>query len=373
MADACFHCGQAVPEGATHAIEIGGLARPMCCAGCAAAARFILEQGLGRYYEFRSPDGAPVTDGGVRDWSIYDRDAALRRYTHLRSDGDRDTTLAVDGMHCAACGWLIETSLRGLRGVTDIHVNPAGARAELTWDPARVSLSGVLARIRALGYAPRPLAFAAEDTGWRTERNTALRRLAVAGLGMMQVMTYAVGLYAGALEGIDEDMAALLRFVSMLVATPVVLYAAQPFFAGAWRSLRARTLGMDVPVALGIGGAYLWSVWATLRGAGEVWFDSAVMFTFFLLLGRFVEMSLRHRSGLQGDALARLLPEGVLRVADERVERVTPDELAPGDVVRVLPASASLRTARSPRAARRSTRRSSPASRCRGRAWQATR
>ena len=141
MTESCFHCGQTVPEGTTHSIEMGGIAQAMCCAGCAGAARFILEQGLGRYYEFRSPDGAPVTDGGVRDWSIYDRDAALRRYTHLRSDGDRDTTLAVDGMHCAACGWLIETSLRGLRGVTDIHVNPAGARAELTWDPARVSLS----------------------------------------------------------------------------------------------------------------------------------------------------------------------------------------------------------------------------------------
>ena len=118
-----------------------------------------------------------------------------------------------------------------------------------------------------------------------SERRAALKRLAVAGFGMMQVMTYAVSLYAGAMDGIAPDLAQLLRFVSLLVATPVVLYAAQPFFTAAWRGLRMRTLGMDLPVALSIGAAYVWSVWATWRGQGAVYFDSAVMFTFFLLLG----------------------------------------------------------------------------------------
>ncbi len=154
---------------------------------------------------------------------------------------------------------------------------------------------------------------------------------------MMQVMTFAVSLYAGAMQGMDAGLARFLRLVSLLVATPVVLFAAQPFFAAAWRSARMHTLGMDVPVALSIAAAYLWSVWTTLLGEGTVYFDSAVMFTFFLLLGRYIEMSLRHRSGLQQHALARLLPDSVLRVTGEATERVTPDELCLGDRVRVLP------------------------------------
>jgi Cu2+-exporting ATPase len=149
-------------------------------------------------------------------------------------------------------------------------------------------------------------------------------------------MTYAVSLYAGAMQGMAPNLAQLLRFVSLIVATPVVLYAAQPFFIAAARSIRARTLGMDVPVALSIGAAYLWSVCSTLRGRGAVYFDSAVMFTFFLLLGRYIEISLRHRCSLQHDALVRLLPSSALRVAGAQLERVTPDELIAGDRVRIV-------------------------------------
>jgi P-type Cu2+ transporter len=332
----CFHCGGPVARAARHTLEIAGVSRALCCGGCQAAANLILSQGLGRYYEFRAAAG-PIARGGTGDWSAFDREAALRRYTHERADGERETSLQIEGLHCAACAWLIESSLHRLAGVSDIQVNPAAARAALRFDPRRVSFGAVLAAIQALGFAPLPLAFTGDVADFNAEHRAALKRLAVAGFGMMQVMTYAASLYAGAMDGIAPDLEQLLRFVSLIVATPVVLYAAQPFFVGAWRSLRARAPGMDVPVALSIGGAYLWSVAATLRGSGALYFDSAVMFTFFLLLGRYVEMSLRHRSGLQHDALARLLPQGVLRLRGPASERVIADELREGDRVRVLP------------------------------------
>ena len=333
----CFHCGGPLPWGARRTLKVGGVPHAVCCGGCEAAATLILSQGLGRYYEFRESPG-PMAAGGTHDWTVFDREASLRRYTHERTDGEREASLQIEGLHCAACAWLIESSLRRLAGISDIQVNPSAARAALRFDPRRVSFGAVLAAIRALGFVPLPLAFVGGATAdFNAERRTALKRLAVAGFGMMQVMTYATSLYAGAMDGIAPDLEQLLRFVSLIVTTPVVLYAAQPFFVGAWRSLRARTPGMDVPVALSIGGAYLWSVVATLRGGAAVYFDSAVMFTFFLLLGRYVEMSLRHRSGLQHDALARLLPESVLRLRGATTERVIADELRAGDCVRVLP------------------------------------
>lgn len=333
--NSCFHCGSSA-AGGVRVVGVDGVVRSFCCGGCAAATGLIFAQGLERYYSFRSAsDQAPRYE--QRNWSIYDRDRALRSYTHLREDGERELSVQIDGMHCAACAWLIDNSLRQLDGIRDIQVNAASARAEIRFDPTQVSLSRVLESIYTLGYEPRALSFTPGAPPWLAERRTALKRLAVAGFGMMQVMTYAVSLYAGALQGIAPDLEQLLRFVSLLVSTPVVLYAAQPFFRAAWRGLRMRTLVMDLPVALSIAAAYLWSVWATLRGYGAVYFDSAVMFTFFLLLGRFIEMSLRNGFGLQQDAIARLLPESILRITAAGEERVIPDELCAGDRVRILP------------------------------------
>lgn len=332
----CFHCGNPVPPGCTLSLLVDGAPRWLCCSGCEAAARFILSQGLGRYYQFREPAHSPPADE-LRDWLIYDRSAALSRYTHLRADGAREVAAQLEGLHCAACVWLIENSLTRLGGVLDISVNLVDGRAQIRFDPQQVLLSTLLRELQKLGYLPRPVSFADDGDGWNNARRAALRRLAVAGFGMMQVMTFAVSLYAGALDGIAPNLEQLLRIVSLVVATPVVLYSAQPFFVSAWRSIRARTLGMDVPVALSIGAAYLWSAWATFVGHGTVYFDSAVMFTFFLLLGRYLEMSLRHRAGRQQDSLRRLLPESVLRLGIGQSERVTPDELQPGDRIRVLP------------------------------------
>jgi Cu2+-exporting ATPase len=295
----------------------------------------VLAQGLERYYQFRSGTGAMPPRPG-RDWSGFDREASLRRYTHLRSDGERELSLQIDGLHCTACGWLIENSLRRLAGVSSVHVSAGSGRAELRFQPSRVTLSRVLERIDALGFQPHALSFSAAGPDGSGERREALKRLAIAGFGMMEVMTYAVAMYAGALQGIAPDIEQLLRFVSLVVATPVALYSARPFYDGAWRSLRARTLGMDVPVALSIASAYLWSVVAVLRGHGAVYFDSVVMFTFFLAVGRYAEMTLRHRAGLQQDAFARMLPDSVLRIVGEQTERVLPEELVAGDRVRVL-------------------------------------
>ncbi len=332
----CFHCGSPLPANAHFAVRVAGAERRVCCAGCEAAATLILSQGLGRFYDFREPPAARPSGSG-RNWSIFDRAAALRRYTHELPGGERELSLQLEGLHCPACAWLIENSLRREPGVREIHVNAGSARAELRFDPARIACSRLLERVHTLGFLPQPLSFVAGTPTGTAARRAALQRLAVAGFGMMQLMTYAVSLYAGVIQGMAPDLQQFLRFVSLAVATPVVLYSAQPFFVNAWRSVRAGSPGMDVPVALSIAAAYLWSAWSTVRGSGTVYYDSAVMFTFFLLLGRYVEMALRHRSGMQQDALLRLLPASILRLTGPRAERVTPDELCTGDRVRVLP------------------------------------
>jgi Cu2+-exporting ATPase len=153
----------------------------------------------------------------------------------------------------------------------------------------------------------------------------------------MQVMMLAVALYAGDYQGMESRMQTFFRWVSLLIASPVVLYSARPFFISALRDLKRMQLGMDVPVALAIGGAYLASVWATLSRSGEVYFDSVTMFTFFLLAGRYLEMGARHRAGQAAEELVKLLPAMATRLTETGEEVVAVVELAPGDRVRVKP------------------------------------
>lgn len=270
----------------------------------------------------------------VRAWTFFDRPLTQRRLLHV-VDGRASTELIVDGMHCGACALRIERALGALGGIERIHINVATRHAQITWQLARLPFSRILSAIAALGFEPRALGADVDRDQARREQRTALKRLAVAGFGMMQVMTLAFGLYAGALDTIEAEYEAYLRLVSMLVTLPVVLYSAVPFFDSAWRELRMGRLGMDLPVSLAIVLAFGASIYNTLRASGEVYFDSVTMFVFFLLLGRIIEMHTRHRAGTLSEALARLLPESALRVYAERTESVALEELEPGDHVRI--------------------------------------
>jgi Cu2+-exporting ATPase len=241
-----------------------------------------------------------------------------------------------EGMHCANCARSIRTRVGALPGVQSVDVNLTSTRVSVSWNPAQLGLAAVLGAIEALGFKAVPLSGAAADTARLRERRAMLKRIGLAGLAAMQMSMYTVGLYAGALTGIEPWIAQLLRVTSMLLAVPVMFYSGWPFLLGAWHDLRRRALGMDVPVAAALLLAFTASVVNTLRDSGQVYFDSVAMFIFFLLLGRFVEMNVRRGSLDAGEALARTLPAKVTRLkADGGSEKVPLAELAAGDRILV--------------------------------------
>ena len=197
----------------------------------------------------------------------------------------------------------------------------------------------MLRLIADLGYRPHIATSEAAGAQARKERRTILQRLAVAGLGMMQVMMFAVAMYAGDMQGMDLTIRAYLRAVSMMVATPVMLYGGWPFFVGAYKALRSRSITMDVPVALGLMLAFGASVLNTWRHTGDVYFDSVTMFIFFLTVARYVEMLARHQCASVTDSLGRMLPVTAHRLAScegkEAVSEVLVAELAVGDCLLV--------------------------------------
>jgi Cu2+-exporting ATPase len=248
------------------------------------------------------------------------------------ADGVSHAVFRVEGMRCAGCSRTITRALGELQGIERVSVNFATGRAAVDWDPSRVTLPRILALVREAGFKPVPLAGASAVAADRTERREALKRIGLAGLGMMQTMMFVYCIYAAGDRGIDPGIAQYLKLAGLLIATPVLVYSGAPFFRGALRDLRRRALGMDVPVALALGLAYGASVINTLRGVGEIYFDSVTMFIFFLLAGRFVEMTVRQRNLSATEALARSLPATVVRIGAHGVtERIAPQLIGCGD------------------------------------------
>ncbi len=335
----CFHCGLPVPPGADYAVKIDGELRPMCCHGCQAVARAIVAGGLTDFYRYRtekSPQAQELIPTQLGELKLYDRDDLQKSFVQQVGE-EREASLILEGIVCAACVWLNEQHVKALPGVLEFSINYSNHRARLRWDNERIKLSEILEAISAIGYHAHPFDAGRQEQLYRQERKDAMRRLAVAGLGMMQVMMLAVALYAGEHEGMGAALRNFLRWVSLLLTLPVILYSAQSFFTSAWRQLSRGRLGMDVPVSLAIGAAFLASTWATISASGEIYFDSVTMFTFFLLAGRFLEMGARHRAAQAAEELVKLLPATAARLIDSGEERVPVADLQKGDRVLVRP------------------------------------
>ena len=346
MSDNCYHCGLSVPAGLDLHVEIDGAPREMCCAGCQAVAQAIVANKLTDYYRHR--DAMPESPReaipqALQELGLFDHPEVQKNFVRPVGEHEREAALILEGITCAACVWLNEAHIARQPGVTAVDINYATRRARVRWDENLTKLSAILEAIQAIGYRAHPYDIARSEQLAQKERRTAQWRLFVAGFGMMQVMMYALPAYlADVGEGGDMtlDISQLLRWASLILTLPVIAYSALPFFANAWRDLKFRRVGMDVPVALGIGSAFAASVWATLTAAGEVYFDSVTMFVFFLLTGRYLEMMARQKAARGVEALARALPAFAERLSQwpsRDGERVAVADLCAGDCVLVRP------------------------------------
>jgi len=341
MPAACFHCGLPVPRESDLGVEIDGEARPMCCIGCAAVASLIAGSGLQGYYRHRdaTPQAAADIGAGAAEYLVFDAEDAQSEFVSRNSDGSLQAQLAIDGITCAACTWLLEHHLARQPGVSSVNVNLAEQRASIRWQPGQMPLSELMGSIRSLGYRPHPYLHAERMHSMQQENRSALRRMGVAGIVQMQIGMFALALYAGDYTYMESAYRDYLRWASLILCIPVVVYSSMPFFRGALRGVRHGAPGMDLPIAIAIGLAFLASVWFTVRGGGAVYYDSVAMFTFFVLLGRYLEMRARHRAGMVSGNVMSLIPAAATRMLpdDDGYELVPIGRLRTGDTVLVRP------------------------------------
>ena len=316
---ACQHCGQ--PSGAAR----------FCCAGCEAAFETIQGLGLGNYYRQRvlnPANRAPRPEASER-WD-------LTRYIDTAADGTHTLTLAVDGLTCGACVWLIESVLARETDVLTGRVNMTSRRLKLVWRGSPERATTLAALIEGLGYRLVPFdpscLKSAEDQAGRA----LVRALAVAGFAAANVMFLSFGTWVGITQNMGPATRDLMHWVSALIALPCICYAALPFVRSAAAALSKGRTNMDVPISVGVTLVSVMSLMETLRGGAHTYFDSAATLLFFLLIGRVLDHRARGRARQTAQELLMLRAGDVAVLqADGTTQRCRQEAVQPGDLVLV--------------------------------------
>ncbi|MEX6502756.1 heavy metal translocating P-type ATPase [Pseudomonas zhanjiangensis] len=336
----CFHCGLPVPAGSRFRAQVLGAPRELCCPGCQAVAEAIVAGGLEHYYKHRSDTAANpqnLPQALPDELALFDRAEVQQPFVQHQGELS-ETCLLIEGISCAACGWLIEKHLRSLPGVAEARLNLSNHRLQVRWADSQLPLSALLKELRRIGYAGHPWQADSAAEQLAQENRRAMRELGVAGMLWMQVMMATMATWPEFNVDLSPELDKILRWVSLFLTTPIVFYCCGQFFRGALRDLRTRHLSMDVSVSLAIGGAYVAGIWSTVTGQGELYFDAVGMFALFLLTGRYLERRARERTAAATAQLVNLLPASCLRLDDEgHSQRVLLSELAVGDRVLVPP------------------------------------
>lgn len=312
----CFHCGDPVPTPPFSA-QILGESREMCCLGCQLAAQSIVEAGLEQYYLDRSEISRTAKlPTQLTQLQAYDHEEIRAQFVYVQGKYSV-AELSVSNLRCAACTWLIETRLYELSGVQQCQVNLTNQRMRVIWDESERPISEILSTINQIGYEAKPYRQDTHEAMLAKHNKQMLIRLGIAALGAMQAMMFALALYFGEYSGMELLQRDFLRWVSLFVSIPVFFYAGLPFFMSAWAAIKAKQVNMDVPVSIALVVTFFASLYATVTGQGETYYDSVSMFIFFLLAGRFVEHNARLKAATMASDLVVIEPTLVDKIGSD--------------------------------------------------------
>jgi Cu2+-exporting ATPase len=336
----CFHCGEPVPAKTNWTVRIDGIDQPMCCLGCQAVAQAIVEAGAQVYYKQRTVTGV---DQQMLDqlspWASLIEDPAwaarhvLTSGTTSSSDRVSTTTLAIEGLRCGACAWLIEKILYAQPGVLSAQANATSARLTLRWRPDLTNLKTLGQTLLRYGYAMLPIGSTELEQQRQAQTRTSNRRLFVAGLAAAQVMMLATPEYT-AFDDLEASTIVMLRLAALIITLPTLIYGGAPFFLSALRAIRLRQVNMDVPISIGLLLAFVGSLAASWMQARHVYFDSVCMFLFFVLGARSIEQLITKRALAKRERMALQTPLLANRLSPQSGQ-VPAWQLQPGDVIEV--------------------------------------
>ena len=281
MIKSCLHCGD----------DSGKIDQDFCCSGCFAAYKIINNLGFENYYKSRELNSAVALTKPQED-EIID----ISEFIFDEKDGSKSLSLMVQKMHCAACVWLIESVLKKQENVLKARINLSKKTLFLRFTGDAKDGNNLVHLIQEIGYKLLPFDEEILNSAEKKYNDTILRALAVAGFGVGNIMLFSFSLWFSDAIDMGVNTRNLLHFFSSLIALPVIIYSARPFFSSALTSIKQGYPNMDLAISIAIFLACLVSLLETFRGATHVYFDSAVMLIFFLLIGRYLDLKARKKA-----------------------------------------------------------------------------
>jgi Cu2+-exporting ATPase len=328
----CCHCG--LP-----AYAKDDQPRAFCCNGCMGAYAMIHELGLEDFYSLRDNSRAnSISAKQPRDGILDDLDAAGVTVNTM-PDGLCSVRLAVDGVHCAACTWLIDRIQPTIHGLHSAQVRMSDQTIELIYDPVMTHPANVSHRLGKLGYALSPwLVDESDSQGYLIQQREHWIGIAMAAFFAANAMWIGVALYAGESTGMSIAHAYFLRWVGTILALLAVALPGRIFFQTAWQAIRTQTPHVDIPVALSLSIGAVGGIIGAISGAGQVYFDSLASLILLLRVGRYIQFRAQHRTSLSVSQLLRLNALTATRVEpDGTFKKVPSHRLKPQDRVLVQP------------------------------------
>lgn len=329
----CAHCGLPVPLGLIDETQD----EQFCCNGCRTVYRVIHGCGLDRFYKLRGATDAEVTPAQITDRQYGEFDDPVFRDLYIEQSSDETfvTELYLEGVHCAACVWLVEKLPKVLPGVVEARLDMRRSLVRIQWDAQQVSLSRIARMLDSLGYPPHPARDKRARELRRKEDHRFLIRIGVAAVCAGNVMTLAFALYGGVFTGIETQYSNLFRWSSMVFGLIALVWPGNLFFRGAWAALRTRTAHLDLPIALGLMAGGIAGTVNAMLGRGEIYFDSLTVLVFLLLVGRWIQRRQQRWASDSIELLFTLTPTSARRVDGDRTTDVPIEAIGPGDVVEV--------------------------------------
>lgn len=319
----CDLCNLPLPRDPIHR-SIGDEEKLFCCEGCA------------RVYEV-------AQDTGLLDQVLQRVEGSIRKAPSIRQQvaiHRESAFFDIEGMWCAGCSLAAERVLSNQLGVKDVSISFAAERGRIEYDPGQVDPQSLLKKLTPLGYRAKITSSKEEQQKERIQNRIGLQLMAATAFGMEIMVLYLVQLYPMYALGLYNSIEARrIQYVVWAMATPVVFYGGLTFLVGTWRALQARTVGMDTLVALGVLSAYFYSVYVTLTGRGQTYFDSAAMIVDFILIGRYLEAAGGAQARKDLRSLLRLQPDLAWRRSSpgEDWQQVQAKSLAVNDEILVKP------------------------------------
>ncbi|MDH5720249.1 MAG: heavy metal translocating P-type ATPase [Spirochaetia bacterium] len=330
----CFHCGDKIPDKKEIKTkeENSSEERHFCCKGCAQVYLLICSSGNKNYYEHRTefslrPDKEKTK---TLPYEIWDEEI------QTDPDGIKEVNFVIQGIHCASCVWLNENILKRIDGVIEAEVQLATNRARIVWNSNKTNMREIGDNISAIGYTALPVQKTEEQEA-RAFSNKTLKRMVTAGFFTGNTMLISSALYAGYFDFMEQQMKNFFHMLSWLMATPVLLYSAKPFFQTAYHSIKQKILSMDILTSVGISLAYFYSVYVLFSQKGEIYFDSVCFVTFAILIGRFIEARFKERSLYYVENLGKSLPKTAHLKSKGKTKNIPVEKIKVNDIICVYP------------------------------------